>query len=249
MADLESMRFFDHFDELRERLMRSLYVFMAGFLFCYFVTNSWVMEWLRAPLFEHLPAESQKLYFTGLFENFLTHLKVAGYTALVIFSPYFVFQAWAFVAPGLLERERRWVRGFSVAGVIFFLLGAAFAYYVLFPIGFRYFLEFGSAAEVPLLTIDAYFSTCVRLMFFFGVAFELPVLIVFAGSVGLVTSLTLRENRKNAFIGITVASALFAPPDAVSMLLLMAPLAAFYEAALWCVQAIERRRGGVEPVH
>lgn len=236
-----TMSFWSHFDELRERLMRCLWVFFGGFIAAYFVAD-FFLAILRKPLFEVLPLEQQKLYFTSLFENFLTHLKVSGYAAVFFLSPYFFYEVWKFISPGLLEREKKMVVPFVSAASLFFIGGACFAYYVLFPVGFRYFVNYGGPSEVPMLTIDSYYTTCLKLLFLFGLAFESPVMVVLLGYLGVVDEIGLRAHRRTAFLIITVASALFAPPDAISMLILMAPLALMYEGAILVVAWISRRR-------
>jgi sec-independent protein translocase protein TatC len=235
------MAFYDHIDELRARFMRALWVFMGGFGLCYLISDHllWV---LKKPLFDVLPADQQKLYFTGLFENFMTHLKISGYASLFFFSPYFFYELWGFISPGLYEKERKLVVPFISAATFFFLAGACFAYFILFPVGFKYFVTYGGPTDVPLLTMDAYYGTCLKLLLLFGVAFELPVLIVLLGYLGLVDAPLLRKQRKTAIIAISVVSALFAPPDAVSMLILGAPLILMYEAAIWVVNWIGVRR-------
>lgn len=236
-----TMSLAEHLDELRARLMRCLVIFMVGFGICYFWTNPWVMTWLRAPLFSILEAERQRLYYTHMFENFFAHLKVAAVSSIFFFSPFLFHQIWAFIAPGLNPRERRWVFPFLASATSFFLGGAAFAYYVLFPVAFKFFVTFGSASDVPLLTIGAYIDVVLKLLLLFGMAFELPVLLVALGTLGVLRGETLRKNRKAAIIGITVACALFAPPDAISMLILMAPLIALYEIATWVVLWIQKK--------
>ncbi|NDD91108.1 twin-arginine translocase subunit TatC [bacterium] len=235
------MGFFEHADELRTRLMRCLYIFMAGFILCYFLAEP-ILAFLRQPLFDALPPERQRLYFTSLFENFLTHLKVAGYASLCFFSPLYFHQLWGFIAPGLHPREKRWVIPFLSAGAVFFILGATFAYKVLFPVGFKYFVQYGAPTDVPLLTIGSYYDTCLKLMLLFGVSFELPVILVFLGWLGVLTPTQLRTNRRAAILVITVMAALFAPPDAVSMLLLMAPLILMYEGAIVVIAWIQKGR-------
>jgi sec-independent protein translocase protein TatC len=242
-----NMTFYEHVDELRVRFMRCLVVFFIGFIGCYFISEP-ILEILRKPLFDVLPPDQQKLYFTSLFENFLTHLKIGGYAALFVLSPYFFYEVWGFIAPGLYARERKLVVPFIAAATFFFLGGACFAYFVLFPVGFKYFVSYGGPSDVPLLTIDSYYGTCLKLLLLFGLAFELPVLICLLGFLGVVNSTMLREQRRTAILIITVLAALFAPPDAVSMLILGIPLVLFYEGAIWVVQAMEKRnKGGRSP--
>ena len=238
------MGFWQHLDELKVRLFRCLIAFGVGFFICYFFTNTTVLEFLQKPLFNALPPDQHKLYFTSLFENFMTHLKMAGYSALFLFSPYYFYQIWAFIAPGLHQNERKLVIPFVAATTFFFVAGAAFAYFVLFPVGFKYFVSYGLPTDMPLLTIDSYYGTCLKLMFLFGAAFELPVIMILLGVLGLLESATLRAQRKNAVIAITVVAAFIAPPDAISMLMLMAPLLLMYEGATFVISVLEKRRKG-----
>lgn len=238
---LKSMSFYEHLDELRARLMRCLFVFFLGFIGFYFVADP-ILAILRKPLFDALPPDQQKLYFTSLFENFMMHLKIAGYASLFFLCPYYFYQLWAFIAPGLYPKERKLVIPFVTAATAFFIGGACFAYFALFPVGFKYFVTYGSPSDQPLLTIDSYYSTCLKLLLLFGLSFEMPVLICLFGFLGLVDAATLRSQRRTAIIVITVVAALFAPPDAVSMLMLGTPLVLLYEASIWVVQWIGLRR-------
>lgn len=238
---LKAMNFYDHVDELRTRMMRCLFVFFLGFIGCYFIADP-ILSILRQPLFEVLPEDQRKLYFTNLFEGFLIHLKIAGYSSLFFLSPYYFSEVWGFVSPGLYPKEKKLALPFVTAATLFFVGGACFAYFVLFPVGFKFFVTYGGPSDVPLLTMDAYYSTCLKLLLLFGLAFELPVFICLLGILGIVDAQTLRHHRKSAIILITVLSALFAPPDAVSMLILGTPLVFLYEAATWVVHLMEKRQ-------
>lgn len=237
----KTMAFFDHVEELRSRLMRCLYVFMAGFFICYFQAEP-ILAFLRKPLFDVMQEADRRLYYTSLFENFMVHLKIAGYASLFFLSPYYFVQLWGFISPGLMPKERKLVVPFVTAATFFFLAGAAFAYFVLFPVGFKYFVTYGGPQDHAMLTIDSYYGTCLKLLTLFGVAFELPVIVCFLGFLGLVDATLLRKQRRTAIIFITVVAALFAPPDAVSMILLGAPLVLLYEGSIWVVHWMGLKR-------
>ncbi len=236
-----NMSFYEHFDELRARLMRCLLVFVLGFIACYFIADP-ILGVLRKPLFDVMPLDQRKLYFTNLFENFMVHLKIAGYASIFLFSPYYFYEVWKFIVPGLYPRERKFALPFVLSTVAFFVGGGCFAYFVLFPVGFKYFVTYGGPSDVPLLTIDSYYGTCLKLLLLFGLAFELPVLICFLGFLGVVDAPFLRRHRRTAILAITLLAALFAPPDAISMLILGVPLVLLYEAALWVVHFIASKR-------
>lgn len=236
------MSFFEHIDELASRAKICLVVFVVGFLLSYYLLAEWVMSFLSQPLFAVLPEGQQKLYFTSLFENFMTHLKIAAVCSVFFFSPFYFYQLWAFITPGLYPKERRLVLPFIFSATFFFIAGGAFAYYILFPAAFKFFVHYGAATDVPILTIEAYYTTCLKLILLFGAAFELPVLIVLLGVLGVIDARTLRENRRTAIIGITVACAMFAPPDAISMIVMMIPLFLLYEGSIYAVDWLGRRK-------
>lgn len=231
--------FWDHFSELRSRLVQCLVLFLFGFLAAYCISDR-ILFWLRKPLFSQLAPERQHLYYTSLFENFLVHLKLSGYASLILLSPVYFLIIWRFVAPGLHEREKKNVTPFAWATAFFFIVGVCFAYYILLPLGVRYFLSYGTTAEVAWLTLDSYVSLVIRILIGFGLCFEMPVLIILLAKLGIVSAENLSRHRKTAIISIALLAAFVAPPDAMSMLLLMAPLYLLFEIAVGVVKRIEK---------
>ncbi len=225
------MNFWDHLDELRVRFIRCLYIFFIGFIAFYFVSDH-ILGWIKKPLFDYLPPDKQKLYYTALFENFFVHLKVAGYASLVFLSPIYFWILWGFVSPALYEKEKKTIFPFVFAASFFFLLGAGFSYFVLFPTGVKYFLTYGTESEVALLTLDHYVSLVLKMMFGFGVCFQLPVILILLAKLEIISIDQMQKHRRTAMIIVAIVSAVVAPPDAISMLMLMAPLYLLYEASI-----------------
>jgi sec-independent protein translocase protein TatC len=233
------MPFWDHVDELRARVVRCLWLFFAGFIGFYF-TSDRLLDFLRQPLFKYLPPDKRHLYYTGLFENFFVHLRVSAYASLVFLSPAFFLFLWGFIAPGLHERERRQVVPFALAASLFFLIGSAFAYFVLFPAGVKYFLHYGTSAEVAWLTLENYVSLVLKILFGFGLAFQLPVAIVLLAKVGVISADALAAHRRTAIVVVAMIAAVIAPPDALSMIMLMLPLYLLFEGSLFVAKAIQK---------
>ena len=233
--------FWDHLEELRNRLMNCLYALLVTSCIGYYVRIP-VLEFLKAPLFQALPPEKQHLYFTSVFESFFNHLQIAILAGVFIGSPFFIYQIWAFVGPGLHQHEKKLAFPFVAAGTLFFFAGAAFAYYLVLPVGFKFFLEFGQPMDVPMITVREYFSVLFRLLLLFGASFELPVVMVLLAKVGILNHAMLVAHRRTAIIAITLVSAMFAPPDIMSMLLMMAPLYVFFEGALQVIGFMEKKK-------
>ena len=226
--------FWDHFDELRVRFMKCIYAIFIGTCAAY-VFRDPILVFLKQPLFDVLPEDKRHLIFTGVFESFTNSLKVSAITGFFLTLPYIFHHVWGFVAPGLHAHERKFAVPFIVAGTFFFMGGAAFAYYFVFPQGFKFMIEFGQPHDVAMISVSEYFGLIFRLFLLFGLTFEFPVALMFLARIGVVNASILREHRRTALVGIAVVSAICAPPDALSMLFMMVPLYFFYEGVIFLI--------------
>jgi sec-independent protein translocase protein TatC len=229
-----------HLEELRTRLIRALLAVALGAAGAWFVIEP-LMMFLLAPL-ERLRPEESLVIGTGLTDAFFTKLKVAVIAGLFVASPVVFFHAWRFVAPGLYERERRVALPFSIAASFFFIAGAAFCYWLVFPVAFDFFLrEFGSIGVAAQIRISEYLTFATRMLLAFGVTFELPVATFFLARVGLVTHRTLIEWWRYAFVGIFVVAAVLTPgPDMASQFLMAAPLLTLYALSIGVAWLVAR---------
>jgi sec-independent protein translocase protein TatC len=217
-----------HLEELRTRLVRALLAIAVGAVACWLVIAN-LVAFLLAPLEQLRPAESLVIG-TGLTEAFFTKLKVAVIGGIFLSSPVVFYQAWRFVAPGLYERERRVALPFSVAASFFFVAGAAFCYWLVFPVAFEFFLkEFGSIGVAAQIRVSEYLTFASRMLLAFGVTFELPVATFFLARIGLVTHRTLIDWWRYAVVVIFVVASVLTPgPDVASQFLMATPLLILY---------------------
>jgi sec-independent protein translocase protein TatC len=249
-AHIEASRapLLDHLIELRQRLIWSLVGFIVAFLFCYAFAEH-IYAFLTHPLaaaFEGQPG--RRMIFTALYETFFTYIKVAAFGALCISFPIIATQIWMFVAPGLYRNERRAFWPFLIATPILFIMGAALVYYGLMPVAIKFFLGFespGGAGSLPIqleAKVADYLDLIMSLIFAFGLSFQLPVLLTLLGRVGIVSSSFLKNNRRYAIVFAFVVAAVLTPPDVISQVALAIPLCLLYEASIWSVRLIEKRR-------
>jgi sec-independent protein translocase protein TatC len=217
-----------HLDELRTRLIRALLATAAGFALCYGFAEPLVAFIIR-PLAALRPDQALVIG-TGITEAFFTKLKVSFIGGIFIASPVIFYQAWRFVAPGLYDAERRVAVPFAAAASFFFVAGAAFCYWMVFPVAFDFFLrEFGSIGVAPQIRISEYLSFATRMLLGFGVTFELPVASFFLSRVGLITHRTLITQARYAVVAIFIVAAVLTPgPDIASQMLMAVPLLLLY---------------------
>ena len=193
------------------------------------------------PLLSVMPPD-EKLIYTGLPEAFFTYLKVAFLAGLFLAVPVIVYQLWMFIAPGLYDREKRFVLPIVFLSSVFFLGGALFGYFVVFPFGFKFFMGFASDAIKPLPSVKEYLSFSSKLLFAFGVVFELPLFVTFLAKLGIVDVPFLKAKRKYAILLFFVFAAILTPPDVITQVLMAGPLILLYEVSIFGARIFGKKK-------
>ena len=215
---------------MRKRLIACAIAVGIGFVISYIFSED-LFRILVMPLKERLP-EGDRLIFTNLPEMFLIYLKTAFITGIFLTSPYIFYQIWMFVAPGLYQKERKYASSFVVFSTILFIGGGLFGYFIVFPFGFDFFLAYANDSIQALPSVKQYFSFSIKLLFAFGVVFELPVVIFFLSRVGLVSVDFLRRKRKYAILLTFAIAAILTPPDVITQCMMAGPLIVLYEIGI-----------------
>jgi sec-independent protein translocase protein TatC len=230
LSDVQ-MPFTSHLAELRSRLLKSVLAVAIVFVACFGFAEE-IFAVLTAPL-RRLNVPGLMLIGTGVTEAFFTKMKVSFAAGVILSSPIWLWQLWQFIAPGLYEHEKRYTRSFASVGSVFFIAGAAFCYFVVIQEGLGFLLHRYEVIDIqPLLQIGDYLSVVSRLVLAFGVMFELPVLAFFLARVGIIDHRFLLRHSRYAVIAIALLAAVLTPPDLISQILLMVPLAFLYALSI-----------------
>ncbi|GBC62018.1 twin arginine-targeting protein translocase TatC [Desulfonema ishimotonii] len=226
----DKMPFLSHMEELRDRLIRSFVAVGIGFSIAYGFKEK-LFEILIRPLVSVM-GKGDTLIFTSLPEAFFTYLKVAFLTGIMVASPVILYQFWMFVAPGLYQKEKKFLLPIVFLSTLFFVGGSLFGYFIVFPYGFKFFLGFANENIQALPSMKEYLSFASKLLIAFGVVFELPLVLTALARMGVVSVGFLKQNRKYALLIFFIGAAIITPPDVVTQIMMALPLMLLYEISI-----------------
>jgi sec-independent protein translocase protein TatC len=237
--------FVSHLVELRDRIVRSLIVIVLLFGVSFFFAGE-IMNFLARPLQEAMPPGA-RMVITDSSGTFFTLMKVSFMVAVLASLPWVLYQAWAFVAPGLYEHEKRFAVPLIFSSVFFLLVGVTFAYLFVLPAAYRFFFAFNAQTGAETMQdIQKYWDFTLSIFFGFGLTFEVPVVEMLLVKLGMVTTLQLREARRYVIVGAFVVAAVLTPPDPLSQFMLAIPLCLLYELGIWLAGFVRARSVGPE---
>lgn len=232
------MGLYDHLDELRSRIVKSLLAILVVFVGA-FSFSKYILDYLKVPLMAVLGESANGLHFTGPMDFFVAEIKVSFITAIVLGAPFWIYQFWKFVEPALYPDEKKYVMPFIVATVSLFFGGVLFCYYVMLPTALDFLISIGiESGGTAIITVKDYLSLVMILLIGFGLVFQTPVILVLSAFLGLVDAETLSKNRKFVLIGILIAGAILTPPDPFSQLAMSVPTYLMFEMSIIIIRFV-----------
>lgn len=235
----EKLPFTSHLKELRDRLLVCVIGLAIAFIITYYFKEK-IFYILMQPFIKVMPAKSAFI-FTGVTEAFITYFKISIVMALFLAAPVILYEFWMFVAPGLYEKEKKYVYPFIVFGSICFLLGAVFCYFLVMPITYRFFVSYAADFIIPMPDLKSYMNLTLKLLIVFGLIFELPLLAFYLTKARIINAKMLASKRRYAILAIFIVSAFITPPDISSQLLMVVPLWGLYEVSILITRIFGRK--------
>lgn len=246
-AELPTQHLVEHLIELRKRVVIAILAFIVATVLCYMVAGD-IYEFLVRPLADAFPnPEHRRLIYTGLTEAFVAYIRLSVFAGFFVAFPVIAAQFYLFLAPGLYKKERKALIPYLAAAPVLFLIGAAFAYYFIFPAAWKFFLSFetpGMNGGLPIqleTRVADYLSIVMHLIMAFGLSFQLPVVLILLVKAGVVQVATLRRGRRYAIVIIVVIAAFITPPDVFSQIALSVPLYLLYEISIFLCRNVETK--------
>jgi sec-independent protein translocase protein TatC len=237
--EIKDMGFLDHLEEFRSRIIKCLVSVLIFSIVTYFFSD-YVIDFLAKPI--------AKVYFMSPTEAFAVRVKMSIILGIILSVPVIFYQIWQFIVPGLFEREVRAVVPAVLFSTLFFLIGGAFYFFIVFPMAIQFLMGFGTDKLEPMIKIGAYISFISYTTLAFGAVFELPVVAYFLGRLGIITDKTLRKGRRYAILGIVILAATITPPDIFSQVMLAIPLYFLYEISIIVLKATQKRKETPEEI-
>jgi len=234
----KEMGFLDHLEELRRRILKSLFAIVVGAIAVYFFSDK-LVDIVSAPL------QEVGVYFKAPTEAFMVRLKLSIFAGAILAAPVILYQVWMFVGPGLLKSEVKIVIPIVISSTIFFLIGGSFCFFYVIPLAMKFLLGFATGNMQPMIMIGDYVSFAGMMVLAFGVVFELPVASFILGRLGVINHKLMGKGRRYAVVGILILGALLTPPDVISQMLLAGPLYLLYEISILVVWLTARKEAKV----
>ena len=241
------MPFYAHFSELRTRLIRCILAILVGTIVCFSFAPT-IYRFLALPVYDALPAEARSLVFLSPVEPFFVYLKVSVLAGFMATSPFVFYQIWRFIAPGLYQHEKRALIPLVAASTLIFIVGAAFCYYFVLPLGMKALIGAGQTDDFSAnaqISMASYYNLTIRLIAAFGFVFEMPIFSMFLTKLGVITYKTLTKHWRIAVVLIFILAALLTPPDAITQIALALPMCLLYLCSIGISKMVGPKEVGV----
>lgn len=242
--EMSKFSFKEHFSELKKCFIKIFISFIVSFLICYYYSDH-IYKIILIPLNEVIDGEHKKIIYTGLTEAFFSYIKLSSFAAFLSIFPICCYQLYAFISPGLFPREKKLVCSLLIMAPFLFYSGCFFMYYLILPNAWLFFLSFEKAnIGIPLVLearISEYLNLVIQLTLAFGMAFQIPIIMIILSIFGLIKAETLKKRRRFSIVIIFIAAAVFTPPDVFSQIALALPMLLLYEISIVCCKFLEKR--------